>query len=397
MLPEQPSLPRAYGFDDVIVMPGGACVPSHQVSLDTAFTTDHPLKLPLIAKVAKPKDAIMMAQQGSVGILDSSLSFGAQVEAVRQVKRHQARLLRQPHTVTPDTSVAEAQDMQLRFHFSALPVVDPTNRQVVGIVTRNDVAKGIDNDPASPVSDVMSTDLLSVTEHASDDEVQKILQEQMVGQVIVLNDKGHLVGLRTASDFAKRASHPFATVDLHGRLLVGAVVGTGVEEQDRLTSLLDMGVDVILLEQTFAHTQAVQDMVTYIRRQRCEQKVTIIAGAAHTSDGARALLGSGADMLWVNIHDTQHADTGVGVPGLTALQNVIDAAALTRNSVWITGVLDPILTLKALALGAAGVMAAAPDAQAIASWSKILATGVGQTGSKDLKNIHSYARLAIVT
>ncbi len=391
MLPERPDLLRVLSFDDVIVMPGGPLIAPDKVSLDAAFTKTYPLKKPFIGKVKTAEDAIALAQQGLLGILNGQLSFGEQIEAVKRVKRHQAKLLRQPHTVTPDTSVAETRDLQTRNGFSAVPIVDPATHKIIGIVTRGDVAKAAD--PSDPISSVMVTDLLTVSEQASDSDVQRILQEQMVGQVIVIDDKGQLKGLRTASDFAKRAANPFANLDAHGRLLVGATIGTGYDGQDRLSALLDMGVDVILLDQPYAHSQAVQDMITFVRRQRCEQPITIIAGQVQTADGARALIDAGADVLWTNANDDAVFHDGIRVPAFTALQNVIEAASLLQIPVWVDSGLNATQALKALTAGAAGCLTDYATAPELQQWAQTLAQRIGQAGSADLKSLASQSRL----
>ena len=391
MLPERPPLIRALSFDDVIVMPGGPLVPASKVTLDTPFTKNHALKRPFVGRVENAKDAMTLAQQGLLGILADTLSFGAQIDAVRQIKRHQAKLVRQPHTISPDTNVAEAQDLQTQHHFSALPVVDPTTHKVVGIVTRQDITRAAD--PADPVSSVMVTDLFSVREDTPDKEVQRILQEQMVGQVLVVDEAGHLIGLRTASDYAKRSANPFATLDLYGRLAVGATVGVGPEQQDRASALIEMGIDVLLIDQPYAHSSVVQDMLTYIRRQRSDQVVTVIAGHVSTGDGARALIDSGADMLYVR---TEHAsfENGVGVPGFTALQAVTEAAALLSVPVWVGGEFDPSIAVKALAVGATGLLAPYHDGENLAKSFETVATAIGQAGATGAKSLWTVGRLA---
>jgi IMP dehydrogenase len=392
MLPEPTALPRALSFADVIVMPGGPLVMPDKVILETDFNAERRLKYPLLGLAGTVQDAITLAQKGLVGILSGDLSFSAQVDAVRQVKRQQAHLLRQPHTVTPDTNVAEAQDMQTRFHFSALPVVDPSSRKVVGIVTRADVAKAAD--PGDPVSSVMVTDLLTVREDAPDVEVKKILQDQMVGQVIVVDERGGLVGLRTASDYAKRDANPFANLDAHGRLLAGVAIAAGPEAQDRISAVLDLGADVILIAEPYAHSASVQELVTYIRRQRCEQKVTVIAGHVHTADGARALINAGADMLWLRAHDAKALESGVGVPGFTALQDVVDASSLQHVPVWIGTGLDTAVTVKSLVAGAQGVLAPFTTMDDVMGWTQRLSAVLGQAGISDVKDAVHTGRLA---
>jgi IMP dehydrogenase len=391
MLPDKPVLSRAWDFKDLVIMPGGAVVPPDQVNLTTQIKKPLPLRLPLLAQANSAAECIALAHYGLVGLLSADLSFGEQIAAVRRIKRHQTNLLRDPVTITPDTSVAEAQDLQLSHSFSGLPVIDPATQCVCGIVTRADIAKAADS--AVPVSAVMSTDLLTAREDTPDETVKQILQEQMVGQVLIIDDKGQLIGLRTASDFAKRDSNPFATRDKHGRLLAGAIVGTGAEEQDRITALLDMGADVLMVASDFAHSSLVQETITFIRRQRCEQHVTIIAGAVQTADGARALIDSGADMLFVDAHPVKSL---VRVPGFTALQNVADAADLMHVPVWLQGeLMDQESLLKALIGGAGGLIAGSVNTEILENWTQNLKTAIGQTGAKSLSDLPGCARLAI--
>jgi IMP dehydrogenase len=391
MLPQSPSLNRAFGLDDIIVMPAGPYVSPDKVNLQTMLYPRQNLRVPVLSVVNGTKQAISMAQLGSIGVLASDMAFGEQIEAMRAVKRHQAYLLRQPLTVTPDTSAAEASDLQTRYSFSALPVVEAGTKRVVGIVTRADILKAVDGD--SPISLVMSTNLITVKEDTPDNEVRDLMQRHIIGQVLVVDDHGHLIGLRTNSDFTKRSSHPFATLDAQGRLFGAASVTAGHDAQDRILGLLDMGVDLFVLTQEFAYGTAVQDMIKFIRRQRTDQKVAIMAGAVHHGDGARALIDAGADILFVNGHDT--SDNLVFVPGYTALKDVLEAASLNQIPVWVQ---DDLMAQKrifaGLAMGARGVLARMTDQSVLSQWVQDLRRGIGQAGSESLSALPASVRLA---
>jgi IMP dehydrogenase len=392
MLPSKPTLNRAYGFDDIIVMPVGSYVAPDAVNLQTQLYPRQNLRLPLLGVVGDSKQAIAMAQQGSVGILSAQMPFGDQIEAMRKVKRHQAYLLRQPLTVTPDTSAAEAADYQSRYGFSALPVLEAGTQRLVGIVTRADVLKAVDGD--APVSLVMSTNLITVKENTPDNEVRELMQKHIIGQVLVVDDNGHLIGLRTSSDFTKRSSHPFATLDAQGRLFAGAAVAVGGDTQDRILGLLDMGVDMIVLSQDFAYAHPVQEMITFIRRQRADQKVAIMVGGVHHGDGARALIDAGADMLYVQATATREK-SWVHVPAFTALQDVLEASSLNKVPVWVQQDLSvPDSIFKALAAGAAGVMTSISDPSAITPWAQGLRAAIGQAGASTLADLPASVRLA---
>lgn len=397
---EQPTLLRALRYDDVVVLPGGAWIAPEHVSLNTLLIKDHPLQLPFIGRVTTPKMAITLAQHGLIGLIDHSLPLRSQIDAVRQVKRYQTRVLRDPLTVMPDTSVAEAKDLQLRYHFSALPVLTPGTREVCGIATRNDIAQA--TDPDTPVSAVMSKDLLTVTDTTPDDEIRRILNEQMVGQVLIVDSNNHLLGLRTASDFTKRDAWPQATLDSDGRLRVGAVIKAEAIDQDRLTAMLDAGVDLIMVDHPFAHNHAVQDTITFIRRQRSDQRVIVMAGAVQNATGARALIDAGADMVWVNGDDTAWQQGGVGTPAFSALQDSYDAASLSQTGVWVHTHADwtAAQSIKALAAGAQGFIVSILESETVMAdlqtQARHLATAIGQTGSDSLKTLSSYARIATI-
>lgn len=395
MLPEPKTLSRALSFSDVVVMPGGPLVLPDKVSLDTSFTKTHTLKRPLLATVDGPDAAIDLIRQGCVAVLPHRLPFGRQIEAVRRIKRHQAAMVRQPHTVTPDTVIAEAQDLQANYRFSALPVIDPATQALIGLVTRADIARAAD--PSDPVSSVMVTDLITVTDAATDAEVQKILQEQMVGQVPVVDSRGRLLGLRTASDFAKRAAHPHALLDAHGRLLAAAEIKAGADAHDRVNALLDIGADILVVTAAHGHSAAMQETLTFIRRQRCEQPVMIVAGPVQTGDGARALIDSGADALFVPGDAAAIGENGIGVPAFTALQNVCDAASLLSIPVWLASERDVATAIKALAAGAHGLFCPdlAPDA--LPAWSEQMRAAIGQCGAADGKSLPRVAQLAILS
>lgn len=400
MMAEQPTLARALRYDDVVVLPGGAWVAPEKVSLQTHLIKDHPLQLPFIGRVTTPKAAIVLAQHGLIGLIDHSLSLRAQIDAVRQVKRYQTRVLRDPLTVMPDTSVAEAKDLQLRYQFSALPVLTPGTRQVCGIATRNDIAQA--TDPEMPVSAVMSTDLLTVTDTTPDDEIRRILNEQMVGQVLIVDSDHNLLGMRTASDFTKREAWPQAMLDTDGRLRVGAVIKPEAVDQDRLTALLDAGVDLIMVDHPFAHNHTVQETITFIRRQRSDQRVIVMAGAVQNATGARALIDAGADMVWVCGNDKCWQDSGVGTPAFTALQDTQDTASLSQTGTWVQtdASWTPAHKIKALAGGAQGLIISIPELDnpiaELQAQAKQLAAAIGQTGADSLKALVSYARIAII-
>ena len=321
---------EALTFDDVLLVPGRSEVLPHQVSLQTQLTKGITLNIPLVSAamdtVTEADLAISMAQEGGIGIMHKSMSVEQQAAAVRKVKKFESGVVKDPITVTPDTTVRELVDITMANNISGLPVVDGVD--LVGIVTGRDIR--FESRLDTPVSEIMTAKdkLVTVKEGANLDDVKELLHRHRIEKVLVVNDDFELRGLITVKDIQKAKDYPLACKDEQGRLRAGAAVGTGADTDARVAALVDAGVDVIVVDTAHGHSKGVLDRVRWIKEHFPE--VQVIGGNIATSDAAIDLADAGADAVKVGIGPgsicTTRIVAGIGVPQITAVSNV--AAAL---------------------------------------------------------------------
>jgi IMP dehydrogenase len=352
---------EALTFDDVSLVPSYSEVLPGDVSLDTRLTTGISLKAPLISAamdtVTEARLAIAMAQEGGIGVIHKNMSLEQQARQVYTVKKYEAGVIKDPITVSPDTTIREVLELTHRHNISGVPVVD--GDELVGIVTSRDMRfeKRLDD----PVYNIMTRkeDLITVREDASQDEVLSLLHTHRIEKVLVVNDDFELRGLVTVKDIQKSTDFPNAAKDSFERLLVAAAVGVGGDTEERVAALVDAHVDVIVCDTAHGHTRGVLDRVRWIRQNFPD--VQIIAGNVTTGDGALALIEAGADGVKVGQGPgsicTTRVVAGVGVPQITAVANV--TAALAKSGVPVIadgGIRFSGDFAKAIAAGASCVM-----------------------------------------
>ncbi len=324
---------QALTFDDVLLVPAHSTVLPRDVSLATRITRNVQLNLPMVSAamdtVTEARLAIALAQEGGLGIVHKNLTPDQQALEVHKVKRHESGILKDPITVPPTMTVGEVIALQQKNRFSGVPVVD--NGKVVGIVTNRDTRFETKLD--QPVSAIMTPQerLVTVREGASLEDARELLRVHRLERVLVLDDNGEMRGLITVKDMQKSTEHPLAAKDSLGRLRVGAALGVGPGTEERAERLAEAGVDVLVVDTAHGHSQGVLDRVRWVKHTF--PHIDVVGGNIATGDAARALVDAGVDGVKVGIGPgsicTTRIVAGVGVPQVTAIDNVAKALAGT--------------------------------------------------------------------
>jgi len=319
---------KALTFDDVLLLPAHSRVLPREVSLKTRLTRKLQLNLPLVSAamdtVTEARLAIAMAQEGGIGIIHKNLPPKAQAAEVAKVKRFESGVLRDPVTIPPDMPVREVIALQRERKISGFPVVK--NGRVVGIVTNRDLRFETQLD--QPVKAIMTPQkkLVTVREGTTRQEAMELMHRHRLERVLVVDEDFQLKGLVTVQDILKESEHPDACKDAQGKLRVGAAVGVGEGTEERIAALVEAGADVLVVDTAHGHAQGVLDRVSWIKKHF---QIEVIGGNVGTGDGARALVDHGADGVKVGIGPgsicTTRIVAGVGVPQITAIQDVAEA------------------------------------------------------------------------
>jgi IMP dehydrogenase len=316
------SLPLALTFDDVLLVPAESNVIPSEVDTSTMLTREVRLAMPLVSSamdtVTEARMAIAMARQGGIGVLHRNLSIEEQAQQADLVKRSEAGMVTNPVTCSADDTIAQVDALCGRYRISGAPVTDPDGR-LLGIVTNRDMRWVTDR--ATRVRDVMtSMPLITAPVGVSTQNALELLREHKVEKLPLVDDAGILRGLITVKDFAKSEQYPHATKDDAGRLRVAAAIGVGDDSYKRARTLVDVGVDVIMVDTAHGHNQQVLDMVSRLKR---ETSVQVVGGNVVTFKGAQALVDAGADAVKVGVGPgsicTTRVVAGVGMPQVTAI------------------------------------------------------------------------------
>lgn len=320
---------EALTFDDVLLLPAYSTVLPKDVSLKTRLTRGINLNIPLVSAamdtVTESRMAIAMAQNGGIGILHKNMDIAAQAAEVRRVKKFEAGMVKDPITVTPETTVRELIALTQANNISGVPVVK--DGKVVGIVTGRDTR--FETNLEQPVSNIMTGQdrLVTVREGESKENIQALLQQHRIEKVLVVGGNNELRGLITVTDFRKAELYPNSCKDDLGRLRVGAAVGTGVETPSRVEALVEAGVDVIVVDTAHGHSAGVIERVRWVKQNY--PQVQVIGGNIATGDAALALLDAGADAVKVGIGPgsicTTRIVAGIGMPQISAIDSVANA------------------------------------------------------------------------
>jgi len=348
-------------FDDVLLIPAYSKVLPRDVDITSRLTKSIRLNIPMLSAamdtVTEAQLAIALAREGGLGILHKNMTIEQQCEQVRKVKRSESGLILDPITLLPDATIKEALKLMKENKIGGIPIVD-SQKKLVGILTNRDLR--FETNMSMAVSKVMTSENLITAPEGTDlKKAEQIFKKTKIEKLPVVDRKGRLTGLITFSDILKLKSHPNAIKDEYGRLLSGAGVGITANTLERVEALQHIGVDVICLDSAHGETEGVISALKKVKKNF--PKLQVIAGNVGTGSGARALADAGADAVKVGIGPgsicTTRIVAGTGVPQITAIMEA--AKALKGRNVGIIGDGGIRYTgdmVKALAAGASCVM-----------------------------------------
>ena len=353
---------EALTFDDVLLVPAHSTVLPNTANLSTQLTKEIRLNIPMLSAamdtVTETKLAISLAQEGGIGFIHKNMTIERQADRVRKVKKFESGIVSEPVTVSPDLTLAALTEMVKKNGFAGYPVVDGENN-LIGIITGRDTR--FVKDLSKTVSQLMTKkeDLVTVKEGASRETILELMHQNRVEKVLVVDDAFKLKGMITVKDFQKAEQKPNACKDEFGRLRVGAAVGAGPGNEERIDALVKAGVDVLLIDSSHGHSEGVLQRVRETRAKY--PNLPIVAGNVATAEGAIALADAGASAVKVGIGPgsicTTRIVTGVGVPQITAIADA--AAALKERGIPVIadgGIRFSGDIAKAIAAGASCVM-----------------------------------------
>ncbi len=354
-------IPVALTFDDVLLLPAASKVLPNEVDVRTQLTRSISMNIPLMSAamdtVTEANTAISMAREGGIGIIHKNMSIERQAREVDKVKKSESGMIVDPVTMHPEQKISEVLEVMEQYRISGVPIVKD-GRRLVGIITNRDLRFETNLD--QKVAEVMTKEnLVTASEGITLEESKILLHKNRIEKLLVVNDKGELLGLITIKDIMKIKQYPSACKDSLGRLRVGAAVGVGPDRDARVEALVNAGVDVIAVDSAHGHAQAVVDSVPAIKRQFPE--IELIAGNVATAEGAKTLAEAGADAIKVGVGPgsicTTRVVAGVGVPQITAVTECARVAKDYQLPIIADGgVKYSGDVVKALAAGAHSVM-----------------------------------------
>ncbi len=346
-------------FDDVLLVPRHSTVHPRDVQTISRFTRSIPLNVPLVSAamdtVTESEMAIAMARAGGIGVLHKNMSVERQAAEVDRVKRSESGMILNPITLGPDRPLREASALMSRFRISGVPIVDAAGR-LIGIVTNRDLQ--FERNLEQPIHEAMTKDnLVTAPVGTTLEAAERILAKHRIEKLPVVDGEGVLRGLITVKDIFKRAQHPDANKDRHGRLRVAAAVGGTPDAKIRAKALVDAGADVLVIDSAHGHSEGVLQTLAILRDAFPD--VQLVAGNVATEEGAREIVRRGADAVKVGVGPgsicTTRVVTGVGMPQVTAIMDAVrgagDVPVIADGGIKYSG--DVV---KALASGAACCM-----------------------------------------
>lgn len=348
-------------FDDVLLLPRKSAVLPREVDVTSKLTREIKLNIPIISAamdtVTESAMAVAIAREGGIGILHKNMSIEKQCEEVDKVKRSESGMIRDPVTLTPEETIGDANLLMRKFSISGIPIVDGQFR-LVGILTNRDLRFEPNN--RLKIKELMTKENLIVAPVGTTlEKAEKILQQSKIEKLPVVDKNGKLKGLITFKDIQKKKKFPFACKDEHGRLRVGAAVGVTKDTEERVQSLLNFGVDCIIIDTAHGHSKGVLNTISHVRKKF--KDIQLIAGNIGTYEAAVDLIKTGVDAIKVGIGPgsicTTRVIAGVGVPQISAILEVSRASRqamiplIADGGIKYTGDIA-----KALAAGADTVM-----------------------------------------
>ena len=352
---------KALTFDDVLLLPRFTDFLPAEADLTTKISRNITLKIPLVSAamdtVTEARMAIALAENGGIGIIHKNNSIEEQAQLVKAVKKYESGVVRDPTTIKSTKTIEELMQLTNELSISGMPVVD--DGALMGIVTSRDF-RYADN-PSDQVSTIMTPKekLITVIEGTDQDEVKKLMYNNRIEKILVIDSAGLLTGLVTMKDIEKSAEHPFATKDLRGQLRVGAALGTGADTIDRAKALATAGVDLFVVDSAHGHSKNVIETIRMIKREF--KDIDVMGGNVATPEGAIALLDAGADAIKIGMGPgsicTTRIIAGMGVPQISAILSIKeqfqsnDVPLIADGGIRFSGDIS-----KALAAGADAVM-----------------------------------------
>ncbi|MCD6532365.1 IMP dehydrogenase [bacterium] len=351
--------PLMLSYDDILLVPQYSEVTPAEVDVSTRLTEKIKLNIPLISAamdtVTEHRMAIALAQAGGLGIIHRNIPIEVQAEEIRRVKRHEAGMISDPITISPDATVRQALEIMRSRSISGLPVVK--EGKLVGIITNRDLR--FEKNLSRPVSELMTPNPITIRENFDFEQALALLHKHRIEKLPVVDAAGKLVGLITVKDIQKSQEHPLAVKDSMGRLLVGAAVGVGKDMPDRVAALVESGADVIVIDTAHGDSKNVVETTKYIKAHYPE--VDVVAGNVATAEGTRRLIEAGADAVKVGVGPgsicTTRVITGAGMPQASAVYLCAQESKKHNRTIIADGGIRYSGDIaKALGLGADAVM-----------------------------------------
>ena len=351
----------AITFDDVLLIPSYSEVLPNQVSLKSRISNKITLNVPIVSAamdtVTEAELAIALARVGGLGFIHKNMPISEQAAQVNRVKRSENGMISDPVTLSKNHTLAEAKELMTKYKISGLPVVDAENK-LIGIITNRDV-KYQEHDNQKVEELMTKENLITSDKSTTLEDAKKILLENRIEKLPIVDAENHLVGLITIKDIDNQLEYPYANKDQNGRLIVGAGVGVGEDTMERVAALVEAGVDIIAVDSAHGHSKGVLNKISEIRNGFPD--LDIVGGNIVTADAAEALINAGANVLKVGVGPgsicTTRVVAGVGVPQLSAIYNVYEkakeynVAVIADGGIKLSGDI-----VKAIASGAGAVM-----------------------------------------
>lgn len=321
-------------YDDVLLLPEVTDVIPAEVDTSTRFSKEIKLHIPLISAamdtVTESRMAIAMARQGGIGILHRNLSIESQAQQVRQVKRSESGMVTDPVTIGPNATIEQLDELCAKYRVSGLPVVNDAY-ELVGIITNRDLRFVPTTQWGTKTVQECMTPMPLITGRTgiSREEAMKLLAENRIEKLPLIDENGKLTGLITVKDFVKTEQFPHATKDSQGRLVVGAAIGYWGDAWERAQALAEAGVDALIVDTANGGAKLALEMITRIKNDSGFSGVQVVGGNVATREGAQALIDAGVDGVKVGVGPgsicTTRVVAGVGVPQITAIMMAAEA------------------------------------------------------------------------
>lgn len=356
----QSSFELALTFDDVLLVPQFSEIVPTEVIPKSYLAKNIYLNAPLISAamdtVTEHAIARIMAQHGGLGIIHKNMSVEEQAFQVDKVKKYESGMILDPITLSPDHYVSEALELMAKYSISGVPIT--LQGKLVGILTNRDLR--FETNIHQPIKNIMTRENLVTTQEGTTlEQAKKILQKNRIEKLPVVDEKGFLKGLITIKDIEKAEQYPQATKDAHGRLVVGAAVGVGDQQLERVEALMAHKTDILCIDTAHGHSKNVIEMIKAVRSRFAD--VIIIAGNVVSEEGTEALIHAGADIIKVGVGPgsicTTRVVAGVGMPQISAVMKCSKIAKKFGKTIIADGGIKYSGDItKALALGAQSVM-----------------------------------------